>query len=344
MLLTLDQLRNNSRLNQIASTCTSSSEFSSLVNEATEALMTRGNWWGTVQPISCAIYSNKITWPRYVGTVLAMNVCDKPVDLSNKWYKFMPFDAARHPQWAKQSAANDWYSGNLKSDSAMTSPVFNQMNPAYPMPIQIYIENSSDAGKYITIFGKDSNGQVLRSLRSDGSYQEGVIIAMQYPFTQTQASFQIVTRVLKDVTNGPVRLYQMDLSNSVRREMAYYEPSETNPEYVVNQLRGHNFDVQTSLGYISPVKVDALVKLNYVPVVNGQDIVQIDNARALKFMIQSIKLDEANDTKGSQEFELKAFRELNYEMRNKYPIEQFTVSFRPFGSARLERQQIGTVY
>jgi len=343
MLLTLDQLR-NSRLVEIASACSSSSAFSSLVNEATEALMNRGSWWGTVQPISCAIYSNKVTWPRYVGTVLAMNVCDKPVDLYNKWYRFMPFDAARHPTWAGNSSNNNWYWGNAKSDMAMTSPVFNQMNPAYPMPVQIYIENSADAGKNIILFGKDSNGQVIRSLRSDGSYQEGLAVAMQYPYTQTPVSFQIITRVLKDTTTGPVRMYQIDLSNSVKRDLAYYEPSETSPEYVVSKLDGVNMDNADSFGYISPRKVDALVKLSFVPVVNGQDLVQIDNVRALKFMIQSIKLDESGDPKASQEYELKAFREMNYEMRNKYPIEQFTVSFRPFGSARLERQQIGTVY
>jgi hypothetical protein len=59
-------------------------------------------------------------------------------------------------------------------------------------------------------------------------------------------------------------------------------------------------------------------------------------------MIQSIKAGEAGDIESKRLFEAEAFRELNYELRDKYPLEQFTVSFRPFGTARLERQAIGT--
>ena len=339
-LTTLADLQsNNERLLQVASSCGNSTEFISLVNKATRMLLKRGNFYGTVQPIVCAAYGNTVTWPNYVGSILAMNVCGRHVDLYNHWYKFMPYDEHRHREWAwaYEQAGRVYQHGELRADFNATSPVFNQLDPLYPMPLRIYIDNPTDAGKTITILGKDANGQIINTLRQDGTWQDGLVVTLAYPFTDTPVSFQIVTRVVKPVTNGVVRGFAIDTANSVLRDLAYYRPTDTNPDYVVSHLQGRKHCPS------APYRVEALVKLQFVPVSNPQDLVLIEDADALTDMVSAIKLKEAGEIDEGQKYELSAIRELNYGLRNKYPIEQFNVSFRPFGNARPERQNIGTM-
>ena len=84
-------------------------------------------------------------------------------------------------------------------------------------------------------------------------------------------------------------------------------------------------------------RITALVKLAFVPVVNPNDLVLIENEDALCHMIQSIRYREAGNAGAATQFELDAFRELNYQLRDRFPIEQLTIDFRPFGTADLNR-------
>lgn len=339
MLLTLEQCQSSSeRLIQIASSCATGSDFISLVNTACRKLMKRGSFFGTVQPIACAAYGNTVTWPAYVGTILALNVCGRPVELFNHWYRFMPYDEQKHRNWA-----NRWMDGgkrqcgDLRAEFGATSPVFNQMNPLRAMPLRFFIDNASDAGQTITIFGKDQNGQIINTLRPDGTWQDGLLVTLAYPSVDTAVQFQVVNRVLKSQTNGVVRGYQIDLANSVLRDLCYYRPFETSPDYVVSTLQG------PIMCPAQPYKVEALVKLQFVPVANPQDLVIIEDIDALTIMVQAQKAREAGDIEDAKAMEVDAVSELNYQLRDKYPLEAFNVSYRPFGNARLEKQRIGTM-
>jgi hypothetical protein len=55
------------RLKEVANACTSSEDFRTLLNEATAALMRRGDWDGVVVPMGICLRDDCITWPRYVG-------------------------------------------------------------------------------------------------------------------------------------------------------------------------------------------------------------------------------------------------------------------------------------
>ena len=63
--------------------------------------------------------------------------------------------------------------------------------------------------------------------------------------------------------------------------------------------------------------IDALVKVEFVPVQNDVDFLMIDNFDALKFMIQAINAEEANDEQTALVKITKAIQELNFELRNK---------------------------
>lgn len=334
-LLTLGEAKASRRLKSVAGACNTSQQFIDLVNDATRMLMNRGNWWGTVQNLTACVYNKCIAWPRHVGTVLAVNVCGNSTQIQNNWYQFMPLDAA-----CVRSYINCGCKGGIGVMADGTSPVFQQIRCGDEFYIRAYITRQADVGKTITIYGIDSNGQTVMSTHADGIYQEGVELSMTVAYVSTSQTFRQVTRVEKEETEGIVRLYQYDATNDVLLDMAYYEPTETSPSYQVSKIVGTaSCGCDTSCDGLK--RVSALVKLQYVPVVNDKDIIQVENVDAVAMMMQALKLSDQYDIKTKQAMELDAVRELNLELRNRLPIDQVPVNVMPFGTATLERHGIG---
>jgi hypothetical protein len=276
-----------------------------------------------------------ITWPRPVASPLAINVCGRPTELQNRWYQFLPWDPSHIA-----NACNYYLHGsrgNLIADMDGTTPVFNPIACNAGMYLQFYIDNAVDAGQTITIFGIDSNGQVIRS-QINGVWQEGIQLILAVPYVQTPMLVRHVTRVLKSVTAGMVRGYQWDGSSlqgtaPLLLDLCQYQPGETSPDYLHSCIRGF----KPNSACCAYTRITALVKLGFVPVINDSDLVLIENIAAIRDMVMAIKAKEAGDLVRATAAEANAFRELNYQMRDRFPIEQFTTDFRPFGSAPLSR-------
>ena len=78
------------RANQVVGVCTDKPAFLELTNEATERLMVRGGFWGTIAKLKTCVRCNSLVWPRAVDHVLAVNVCGVPVVNSGYWWQFLP--------------------------------------------------------------------------------------------------------------------------------------------------------------------------------------------------------------------------------------------------------------
>lgn len=334
MLLPLSQAKASS-LADIAGACVNSAQFLTLLNDGTRMLMNRGNWFGTVQKLRGCVYNNCITWGPRVGTVLAFNACNRHIPVMNNWAEFIPMDSADYCL-----ASRCRYTNAVVNDG--TTPVFNQIECAEGRFIRVYPTLPSDVGKTVTLFGIDTNGQTVRSERDDGTFQDGVEVTIAIPFGVTTIQFRRVTRVLKEVTDGPIRLYQFDSTNNVMQDMAYYEAWETAPNYRHTHLnanrRGICYGCNDGLQQIT-----ALVKLEFVPVVNDDDVVLIENLEALKLAMQAVKMGDAYSMEQREAAILLAVRALNLELNNRFPLNQTPVSINPFGSARPSRAGIGQI-
>ena len=328
-LLTLQQVQ-NSRVKEVADSLPTSNEFISLVNSAAQQLMERGNWWGTVQPLMGCTYDGCIAWPRRVAAVLALNVRGRYTQPANRWYQFMDWSNSNY-----RELYDHWRRNNRRfvtiSDGSL--PVFSPIPCGNPRYVRFYIDNAADAGKTVVIYGKGGNGQVLWGQRSDGTTQEGLVLTLALPYVQTQVPILDIFRVVKDMTSARVRGYQVD-GTGVLYDLAVYEPSETSPDYVHTKVPG-------ACGGCGVIQ--ALVKLAHVPALYPDDLIGIENIAALRDMVFSIKKKESGDLASALALEKTALRELNYEMRTRFPDEQFIVSFRPFGNDDLQRLCVGAV-
>jgi DNA-binding protein YbaB len=91
------------------------------------------------------------------------------------------------------------------------------------------------------------------------------------------------------------------------------------------------------------VSVEALVKLEFIPVKYDTDLVLISNQDALSDMMLAVKYSNAGDKEMAKDFEAKAIREMNLELNNKFPSEQTPIIINGFGSALPTLHGIGSI-
>lgn len=340
---TLGLCKASTRINRIAGYCPGSDDWLGLFNDAVRMLVNRGDFYGTVKKLRACIYGGCITWPREVETPLAINNCNGSVPLHNHWYQY--------EQIERRDLMDYWAAGccggvnGLQGD---TSPVFNPISCASGSAgvyLRFYPSQPTDVGKIITVFGIDSNGNVLRSQYPDGTFQDGIQVPLTIPFASLTVSgpsinvgtIRHITRVIKEVTDGPVYAYQYDAFNDVNLDLAVYEASETNPDYQTTRLGGCYAGACCG----RPKMISALVKLKFIPARFDNDLVIIDNEDAIAMMMQAIKFDDAYDADQKRKMEAEAVRELNLQLRAKLPLDQIPVTLSPFGTATPRRHAIG---
>lgn len=318
-------------------------EFLRYANGAVRQLMTRGDWFSTVVPMSGCVRDNIITWPRGVGTILALNVRGRPTTIQNKWYQFTPMEQHHYREGLEcQQGIRDGVfrcRGNVVTETSGTSCVFNPI-VADGMNLRFYISQPTDAGKKITVYGIDGNGQDIRSQRTDGTFQDGIEMIFKNPFVQSPFPIRHVTRIVKDETDGVINGYQYNAAGDFLVDLAQYQPNETNPEYITTRITGVRGG-RNDGGCVE--QIEALVKLEFVPFKFDNDIVQVGNESAIRDFFLSIRYKEQGEIQQSAAYEMSAIRELNSDLRNKMPDVSTPIAIRAMGTALPRRHMVGRI-
>ena len=319
MLKTLAEAK-ASQILDIVGACSNSSKFLGKLNAATERLMNRGDFAGTVQPINVCVRGGWVVWPRYVGKIRRINNCSGPMPVRDMGWDFLEKPTYESYCGQKMSLTN-WGK----------SPIYNDI-PVGDRLIRVYIDAAIDVGKTITLFGLDSGGQELRTLNIDGTYSDGLIITAAMPFASTSIYVRSISRVIKEPTQGKMWMAAYNPVSNIMSDLAFYEPSETNPDYLRTWL----------VGCCSATRsVVALVKLKFIPVAVDTDLVLIQNLHALKLMIQSGDAENAPGGRDlARQYEADAIRELNCELEDETPDSQIPVVINTFGGTDIGRQHV----
>jgi hypothetical protein len=316
----------NSAVQRVAGYSPTSSDFADIVNEALRRLLRRGDWAGTVAPIQACVRRGCVVWPRYVGQIRKLNWCrrswscggERIIPVENLWYRFIEPRGYRSEYGLRPCDAMASAEGRAPSYNTIFGD--GRLVRAYP-------STPEDIGKKLTLFGLDNGNQPLRTNNGDGTWSDGVTITIGSPFGSTAGYVRSFNRVRKDVTQGQVFLYAYNAADDTLEDLAIYDPGETNPSYVRQQL---SFTA-TTCGCNNPESVIALAKLAFIPVKYPSDLVIIDNLEAIKGMVQSLKFREDNDYKSALEAETDAVRELNRQLEDESPDEQFAARQNPIG-------------
>lgn len=325
----------SSRIPQVLGMCSDSDKLVSYVNEAMQRLIVRGRWNGSFQRIRICSDSGCITLPRQIAAIHEMAVCGMPVSIRNQFWEFLMNGLG--VQWDK-------------SESSCSCPGPNFIDrgwfPTYAdiigtKTLRLYASVLTDYGKRILVQGYDSNNQWVRTLDS-GVYIDGYYMTLADPFTDSEFTFTSITGIQKPETDGNVLLYEVNSSGD-QRQLGVFEPDETVPHYRRYFMKNSGGLCDTSCCN-NTVTFTGIAKLEFIPVVNDTDYLFIDNIPALKEMCQAIRMSEM-DTAQSQAqalvYEKRAIRELNHEKLTYNPEDQTAIGCHVFGSARLNKRNIG---
>lgn len=342
MPITLGELQTADEIKAVAKFCPTSTEFINLMNQVDRKLARRGDWAGTTVPIYVCAFTGCVTWPRYVASVRAVNLCNREVQVKNGWWDFL---IGQHSRCGKWSEWNHMRGAECTMVQTMKTSVFQDIEGDGRL-VRAYARCQADYGKTITIYGLDNNGQPLMQRDQNNNWIAGNTIILVNPYGSTSSFVRSVDYVLKDVTQCPVDVYAYNpatdtgvLPNLGLEPMATYDGGETRPSYQRTRLGGMGGSMggcgfpQTNpcCGRKQPIL--ALVKLKHIDAVVSTDLLLIDNIDAFVLEIQSTKSREAGDLVSMKAFQTEAIQELNRQLEDESPDDTFAAVNNVFGGA-----------
>ena len=301
-------------------------------------------WYGSWAEVAFNVLSVTtpyITLPREIARVEKVDVCKRPVPIQNQFYEYLDYGNGRLPK--------HWSHGNgvqtvLTRNSA---PTFVDLTNA-PQILRTYPTDPNDvnANRRVLLQGLDAFGNTIYS--QDGFNQvQGIYVTLASPFVDCPVQFSTITGIQKDVTSGPVQIFQVDPTSGSQIMLLTMEGSEQVAgyrRYYFNNLPC-NCCHSPNLGVL-PVQVTAIVKLDLIPVTTDTDYCLINNLEALIEECQSMRYSEIDNPTAkqmAQEKHTNAVRYLQGELVHFLGKTNAAVNFAPFGTARLERVRINMI-
>lgn len=298
-------------------------------------------WHGTFAEMVFAVSRDNpyITMPREVARVEYFDVCDRPIVVQNQFSEYLRFGNGRMPRL--DSRCNEW--GIQQAYSRNDVPTFIEMTPA-PQYIVAFCTDAQDIGKRALIQGLDTNNEMIYT-QDNGNNVTGMFVELSTTGAATPLTYNQITGIQKDVTVGPVRFYQRDPNTGDDVLLLTMQPSEQTASYRRYYLNQLPCNCCATPNVPHTVQVRAMVKLDLIPMICDTDYCLIPNLEAVIEECQAIRYSEM-DTTTAKQMEAgahqSAVRRLNGELDHFYGKNQFAVGVHPFGSARLNRQKIGS--
>lgn len=321
-------------------------EIAAFVNSAQTRLLyckEAGNdgWWGTFAEVVFNVDHDNpyITLPRDMARIIAHTWCDRNVPLQNIYYSYLTFGNGRMASNCRGRcpSSEQTYSRN----NVVT---FVDMSPT-PQLIRIRITEATDATKRALIQGLDSND--VRIYTQDGvNRADGIFVSFDQPFVTTTIQWNQLLGIQKDVTDGQVQFYQVDPDTGDEVLLLTMEPGETTASYRRYYLHGLPRGCCPAPNSDGIAQITAIVKLDLIPVVYDTDYLLIGNVEAIIEEAQAVRYDGMDGPAAKQmalSHHRNAVRYLSGELNHFIGQEQPAVGLKPFGSANLRRQAIGTL-
>lgn len=293
-------------------------------------------WWGTwVKTVfNVAQTDSQITLPRGLCRLINVDVCKHPVAVQNEFYEFIEFGIG------EQTRANNCNSCDcnvIQTFDRGVKPTFTDLTPPNKI-IRVFPSNVADADKRILVQGKNSNAVTIRTL-DGGVYVEGVFLDLIGPFQDTPLQVDEITGFQKDITAGPVSIYEVDATTGAQVLLLVMEPGEQVAAYRRYFLSHLPKDCCNG-NAVTPgiVQVQAMAKVEFIPVSVDTDYLSLPNLEAVGEECKAVRYESMDDANAKQQAALhhrNAIRLLQGQLVNYLGTQKPAIQFAPFGSARL---------
>lgn len=284
---------------------------------------------------------------RYGARIMNVTACKTPIQINNQFYEYLMFGDGKQPRYDCSGTQVGGQCGTSQVYARGVFPTWRSMTAGHFIRVRALDPLDTSGDKRTLIQGTDSTDTTITTL--DGALRvQGVYLNIVSPFVDTPMTLDSLTGIQKDTTNGPIEYWDVDPVTGVETILLTMEGGEMvsgYPRYYFHGLPLSCCPVVT-VNNAPTVQVQALVKLNLIPVVVPSDYLLIQCLEAIIAECQSMRystMDIPSAKAMSQAAHRDAIRLLNGELGHYYGIQTPAVSFNPFGGARLERQAIGTL-
>ena len=242
-----------------------SSNFVTALNRATEELLRTGDYPSVVDRYKVSTQNRMLALPYYLDRILGISVNKTGYEMRRPWIEFDQYGPGTQEEYTGVDLVLD------KEDAPTFLDIPNVDGRTYTLKLD---STGIEVGtERMLIKGFDDNGDWIRSLES-GSYIDGIYVTID---TITSQKFSQVTQIVKDATKGYLTLSARD-DLGVDTVIGEYHPSETNPSY-----RRYYIPFLTDTTDAVTVRIRA--RKRYVPLVADTDQLLIPNIDALENMI-----------------------------------------------------------
>jgi len=297
MKLTLADIK--TPISKVLSLASTDSRVVDYINEAQERLLHKGKWPGTFAKFQITSSDGSISWPRQLETIERVAVNSVPGAVRNSWYEFLESG----PGLLKSTD-----DAGVQLIDRGEAPIFSDISSTGgAKKLRLYTSVTIDATptpKVVLVQGYDQNSEWIRSQDSgSGNWFDGEKLTLTTTYVESVNQFTQITGVQKPVTQGNLKLYEYNTSDSSSTKIAEYEPLETNPSYRRSVIPGLKDSTVTVIG-----------KLRYLPVVNDADYLVITSMPAIKLMTMAIRKEENNLLQEAVGYEAMAVKTLNEQL------------------------------
>lgn len=301
----------NSRIPAKVGACSDSTELMQWCSDFQERASNYGRWWGSTQIAQFCVTQSGcggacIVLPREVAEIEAANLNGVPMNVQNMWGQFdrphLSFNQSSNSGAPNCSGgATGWRCGCGCGCAGVPQMEDEGCVPSFSVTaagqkIRLYPASSADVGKFVVIQGNDSNGIWVRTEFANGSIQDGEQVALTLPFAETATTWGAGApmALYKDVTTYRVLMFAVeDEDTDALRQLAEYEPSETNPTYRKKRIPGLRANCGTGCGNRSTLR--CVVSLQHVPITGPDDWLLFANLPAYSDGILAEKYYENGD-------------------------------------------------
>jgi hypothetical protein len=186
------------------------------------------------------------------------------------------------------------------------APSFSDLNGT-DKKLRTYTSVTADAGLKVLFQGYDENGDWIRTQDpTTNVWKDGEEVVLTSSYVDTTNFFSTLSAVQKPVSEGNVKVYERDTTNSTQRLIADYQPSETRPTYrrsLISGLKDNDDAVVTVTG-----------KLRFTPASADADWLHIGYEAAIKEMVMSIRKAENNLVQEAAAYEKRAVQLLQEQL------------------------------
>lgn len=190
--------------------------------DAVALIANKADFEGWKGYVDICVTDRCITLPREVQTVIAVNIEGNPAVGRNELFSFH----LNGPGSRKKTSCN-WY----WTDGGYNHATYRDI----PTPSQLvaYLDKESDNGKSVIVHGFDENNKPLWH-DVGGQQRRGYPLPTVYGYAvpdEDMPKISRITRVVKERTDGVVRVSTVDDSGLTGTLLGVYEPDELVPQY-----------------------------------------------------------------------------------------------------------------